>query len=104
PILIAIVVWDRVWDEDNELTEETFDWYAQDKEGNVWYLGEDSREYDDGNVSVEGSWETGVDGAEAGIIMEANPQIGDSYRQEYYKGHAEDMGDVVSLNASVTVP
>ncbi len=98
------VVWDRVW-LDEELTEETFDWYAQDKKGNVWYMGEDSKEYGDGNaVSTKGSWVAGVNGAEPGIIMEANPKVGDSYRQEYYKGEAEDMGDVISLKESVTVP
>lgn len=99
-----VVVWDRVW-LDDELIEETYDWFAQDKQGNVWYFGEDSREMEDGKVtSTEGSWEAGVDGAEAGIVMEAHPKVGDSYRQEYYKGHAEDMGDIVSLNETVTVP
>lgn len=101
--IATVVVWDRVW-LDEELIEETYDWYAQDKSGNVWYFGEDSKEYEDGKVSTEGSWEAGVNGAEAGIIMKANPAVGDSYRQEYYKGHAEDMADVVSLNQTVTVP
>jgi hypothetical protein len=102
--LRTTVVWDRVW-LDEELTEETFDWYAQDKEGNVWYMGEDSKEYENGKVvSTEGSWEAGVDGAKPGIIMEADPQVGDSYRQEYYPGHAEDAAKVVSLNETVTVP
>ena len=87
----TIVVWDRVW-LDNELIEETYDWYAQDKEGNVWYFGEDSKEYENGEViSTHGSWEAGIDGAEAGIIMKANPATGERYRQEYYKGIAEDM-------------
>jgi hypothetical protein len=100
----ATVVWDRVWLED-ELTEETFDWFAQDKQGNVWYLGEDSKEYENGKVvSTEGSWEAGVDGAKPGIIMEADPQVGDQYRQEYYAGHAEDQAEVVSLNETVKVP
>ncbi len=97
------VVQDRVW-EDDELTEETFDWYAQDKEGNVWYFGEDSKEYDDGEfVSDDGSWEAGIDGAMPGIVMKADPQIGDVYRQEYLEGEAEDMGAVVSLDESVNV-
>ena len=97
------VVLDRVWEE-GELIEETYDWYAQDNEGNVWYFGEDSREIEDGEiVSTEGSWESGVDSAKPGIVMKADPQIGDSYRQEYYKGEAEDMGEVVSLTESVTV-
>ena len=102
--ITATVVWDRVWLEE-ELIEETFDWYAQDKEGNVWYMGEDSKEYENGEVvTTEGSWEAGVDGAKPGIIMEADPQVGDQYKQEYYLGHAEDQAEVVSLNEEVTVP
>jgi hypothetical protein len=90
---------------DGQLIEETLDWYAQDKDGNVRYYGEDSREIEDGKVvSTEGSWEAGVNGAEAGIIMEAHPQVGDTYRQEFYKGHAEDMAEVFMLNVSITVP
>jgi hypothetical protein len=100
----CIVVRDRV-SVDGELVEETFDWYAQDKDGNVWYFGEDSKEYEGGEVvSTKGSWEAGVDGAQPGIIMQANPQIGDSYRQEYYKGEAEDMAEVISLTESASVP
>lgn len=88
-----------------ELTEKTFDWYAQDKQGNVWYFGEDSKEYKNGKVvSTEGSWEAGVDGAKPGIIMEANPHIGDTYQQELAKGVAEDMAKVLSLTESVSVP
>lgn len=99
------VVLDMVWVE-GVLTEETYDWYAQDKDGNVWYFGEDTKEYDEsGNViSTEGSWEADVDGAKPGIVMEANPQPGDSYRQEYYEDVAEDMAKVLRLNASVSVP
>jgi hypothetical protein len=90
---------------DEELIEDTFDWFAQDKEGNVWYLGEDTKEYENGEVvSTEGSWEAGVDGAEAGIVMLADPQVGDTYRQEWYPGHAEDAAEVVSLSEEVTVP
>ena len=81
----CIVVRDRVWI-DNELVEDTFDWHAQDKDGNVWYFGEDSKEMKDSVVvSTEGSWEAGVDGAKPGIIMKATPKVGDSYRQELYK-------------------
>ncbi len=99
----TIVVRDRVF-EDGELVEETFDWYAQDKNGNVWYFGEDSRDYEDGEVvSTAGSWEAGVDGAQPGIIMKGSPQVGDTYRQEYYAGEAEDMAEVLSLNESVTI-
>ena len=69
---------------DGELIEDTFDWYAQDKEGNVWYFGEDSKEYENGAVvNTKGSWEAGVDGAQPGLIMPANPQVGQTYRQEY---------------------
>jgi hypothetical protein len=90
---------------DGELIEDTFDWFAQDKEGNVWYLGEDTKEYENGEVvSTEGSWEAGVDSAEAGIVMEADPQVGDTYRQEWYPGHAEDAAEVISMNEEVTVP
>jgi len=101
----CIVVRDRVWDEDDELVEETYDWYAQDKDGNVWYFGEDSKEYENGVVvSTEGSWEAGVGGAEPRIIMKANQRVGDSYHQEYYKGEAEDMVEVVSLGETASVP
>lgn len=90
---------------DGQLVEMTLDWYAQDKQGNVWYFGEDTKEYTDGKVvSTAGSWQAGADGAQPGIIMEARPKVGDSYRQEYYKGEAEDMAEVLSLTESVTVP
>ena len=88
-----------------DLTEATVDWYAQDKQGNVWYFGEDSKELDHGQVvSTEGSWEAGVAGAKPGIVMEANPQIGDTYRQEYLPGVAEDMAKVTGLDVPITVP
>jgi hypothetical protein len=84
--------------------EKTFDWYAQDKHGNVWYLGEDSSDFVNGKwVRSEGSWEAGVKGAKAGIVMKANPRVGNVYRQEYYAGHAEDMAKVLSRNKSVAV-
>lgn len=99
----TIIVRDRKF-VDGELAEETFDWYAQDKDGNVWYFGEDSREYDEGKVvSTAGSWEAGLDGAQPGIIMEGNPQVGDTYRQEYLAGEAEDMAEVITFNETVTV-
>jgi hypothetical protein len=98
------VVRDTVW-VDGELEEDTLDWYAQDKDGNIWYFGEDSKEIDEGVVvSTEGSWEAGVDGAKPGILMKGSPQIGDTYRQEYYWGEAEDMAEVLSLSESVAVP
>ena len=87
-----------------QLVEETFDWYAQDDDGNVWYLGEDSHEFEDGEPVESGSWEAGVDGAKAGIIMKAEPRVGDRYYQEFYIGEAEDEGEVIAVNQSVTVP
>lgn len=90
---------------DGAMEEQTFDWYAQDNAGNVWYFGEDSKSYENGKfVSTEGSWEAGVDGALPGIVMQANPTIGDIYRQEYYKGEAEDMAEVLSLTETASVP
>jgi hypothetical protein len=92
--------------EDNgEVIEDTKDWYAQDIYGNVWYFGEISQEFEDGElVSIEGSWTAGVDGAKAGIIMKAAPAVGDVYRQEFSLGNAEDMGEVLSLTGSASVP
>ena len=85
--------------------EDTFDWYAQDRKGNVWYFGEDTKEYENGvAVNTEGSWEAGVDGAKAGMIMKARPRSGGAYRQEYYRGHAEDFAQVLGKVESVTVP
>ena len=100
----CVVVDDRAW-EGGQLVEQTYDWFAQDNKGNVWYFGEDTKEYENGKVvSTKGSWEAGVDGAKAGIIMQADPKVGQSYHQEYYPGEAMDMAKVISLNASVTVP
>ena len=100
----CVVVRDRAF-EDGELVEDTFDWYAQDNDGNVWYMGEDSKDVENGQVvSTEGSWEAGVDGALPGIIMLAKPLSGLAYRQEFYAGEAEDMGQVLTLNETVTVP
>jgi hypothetical protein len=91
--------------EDGKLVEDTFDWYAQDARGNVWYLGEDTTEYENGKpVSKEGSWEAGVDGAKAGIVMLAHPRLGRRYRQENYPGHAMDAAKVLSLREQVEVP
>ncbi len=97
------VVHAREWIED-VLTEDTFDWYAQDKQGNVWYFGEATEEIENGKVvSTSGSWEAGVDGALPGVIMPANLFPGLWYRQEYYKGEAEDAAQVLSLNKTITV-
>jgi hypothetical protein len=88
-----------------ELTEDTYDWYAQDAQGNLWYFGEDTTEYENGKVKTkEGSWEAGKDGALPGIIMPANPQVGMTYREEYYKGHAEDGASIISTDALAKVP
>ena len=90
---------------DGALAELTFDWYAQDRAGNVWYFGENTAEYENGEVvSREGSWKAGVDGARAGIIMNATPRVTDSYRQEFAPGEAEDMYWVVNRGEKRTVP
>jgi hypothetical protein len=86
--------------------ERTFDWYAQDRQGNVWYMGEDSLELKHGHfVKASDSWQSGVNGAQPGIIMPAQPKPGDAYRQEYYPpGEALDEARVLGLNGSVKVP
>jgi hypothetical protein len=85
--------------------EVTDDWYAQDRAGNIWYLGEFTTEYENGKpTTTEGSFEAGVDGAQPGIIMPAKPRVGLRYRQEYYKGHAEDKAQVLSRKEQVEVP
>jgi hypothetical protein len=85
--------------------ERTFDYYAQDTQGNVWYLGEDTTHFlPNGKADTSGSFQAGVDGAQPGIIMEANPQIPDAYRQECYAGQAEDTAWVVGTTGSVRVP
>jgi hypothetical protein len=102
--IAATVVHDKVTAH-GELVENTFDWYAQDSCGNVWYLGENTKEYENGVVvTTEGSWEAGVDGAEAGVIMPADPQVGQSYRQEHYAGHAEDDAAILSLDEQAETP
>ncbi len=104
--IAATIVHDQVF-VDGELTEDTFDWYAENKTGDVWYLGEDTRELENGEVvSTEGSWEAGVDSAKPGVIAWADPaaHIGEEYRQEFLAGVAEDFGKVVAVDQSVTVP
>ncbi|HUQ04824.1 MAG TPA: hypothetical protein VM261_20120 [Kofleriaceae bacterium] len=87
------------------MIEDTYDWYAQDPDGNVWYLGEDTTEYVNGQpAGTAGAWEAGVDGALPGVVMLGAPQVGMVYRQEYYAGEAEDVANVERLDASVTVP
>jgi hypothetical protein len=90
---------------DGNLLEKTSDWYAQDDHGNVWYLGEDTAAYlPNGKVDTSGSWEAGVHDAEPGLIMEADPQIPDAYRQEFLSGQAEDTAWIVDRGGSVSVP
>lgn len=99
----AVVVRDTVT-VDGALAEDTYDWFAQDAEGNVWYFGEESTDYEDGQpVSTEGSWEAGVDGALPGIVMPADPTVGFAYRQEFYEGEAEDMGEILRLGRRTEV-
>ena len=91
--------------QDGQVLEDTFDWYAQDDEGNVWYLGEDTAEFEDGRItSREGSFEAGVDGAQPGIVMPAEPARGQRYRQEFLVGEAEDQGAVLSAEELVEAP
>jgi len=102
---VAITVVHHLSYEDGVLVEDTLDWFAQDVDGNVWYFGEDTKELDeDGNVvSTEGSWEAGVDGAQAGIIMPADPKKGDKYQQESAPDIAEDMAQIVGFEDSLCV-
>ncbi len=102
---IPCVVVEDTATHDATLLEKTEDWYTQDAEGNVWYFGEDTAEYENGKVSnTEGSWQAGVDGAQPGIVMPAHPNVTDSFRQEYYPGQAEDTFWIVSLTQPVSVP
>ena len=90
---------------DGTLLEKTSDWYAQDKQGNVWYVGEATAAYrPTGKVDTSGSWEAGVDNAEPGLVMKAKPQIPDAYRQEFLSGEAEDTAWIVGTSGSATVP
>jgi hypothetical protein len=102
----AVVVRDVVTDaRSGEPLEVTDDWYAQDSDGNVWYLGEETAEYENGRpVSTAGSFEAGRDGAQAGVIMPANPEPGMAYREEHYPGEAEDEARVLSVDEQAAVP
>ena len=102
--ITATVVHDVLTDH-GELVEATFDWYAQDDCGNIWYLGEDTKEYENGVVvSTAGSWQAGVNGAQAGVIVPADPVPGLTYREEYLAGEAEDAATVLSTQEQVQVP
>ena len=99
----CLVIQDDVTEE-GQIVEQTEDWYAQDKAGNVWYFGESFKErLDDGSFSTQGSWLAGVDGVQPGIIMEGQSHLGDNYNQEQASGVAEDKARVIGLNQSVTV-
>jgi hypothetical protein len=102
--VVCVVVRDVV-SEGGEPVEVTDDWYAQDAGGNVWYFGEETAEYENGEVvSTSGSWEAGVDGAQPGIIMPGDPRVGMRYHQEFYAGEAEDQGEIIEIGASARVP
>jgi hypothetical protein len=96
---------DRLYAE-GHLAERTTDWYAQDSRGNVWYFGEATAELNKAGkvTSREGSWLAGVGDAEQGVFMPARPKVGQTFRQEYFKGQAEDHFAVLNLSASVVVP
>jgi hypothetical protein len=101
----ATAVSDVATKPDGTLLEKTTDWYAQDRQGNVWYLGEKTAAYDpDGTVDTSGSWLAGVNDAEPGLIMEAHPAVPDAYRQEYLQGEAEDTAWVVRVGGRLHVP
>jgi hypothetical protein len=101
----CVVVKDKVFLNHRGLTEDTFHWYAPNKGSNVWYFAEDKKELHDGRVeSTQGSREAGVDGAKPSIFMQADPKVEEIYRQEYYEGEAMNMGTVLSLDGSATVP
>ncbi|HEY7486494.1 MAG TPA: hypothetical protein VH912_18670 [Streptosporangiaceae bacterium] len=91
--------------EGGAVKEDTYDWYAQDRDGNIWYMGEATKEFHKGKPpNTEGSWEAGVHGAQPGVIMPARPTPGLLYRQEYYRGQAEDAGQILALDEHVRVP
>jgi hypothetical protein len=90
--------------EDGELVEQENDWYAQDSAGNVWYLGEQAREYENGKVKATSTWQAGVDGAQPGVVMPAEPAAGLAYRQSHYAGKEEDRADVLSSKERVEAP
>jgi hypothetical protein len=90
---------------DGSIIEDTLDWYAQDSKGNLWYLGEDTAEFENGTITSRGgSFEAGRDGALPGIMLPADPAPGMRYRQEYYQGEAEDNGEVLSTAEMAEVP
>lgn len=102
---IAATIVDDIVFQNGHATEHTHDWYAQDSRGNVWYLGENAFDFVNGQWQLaDDSWEAGVDGARPGLIMEANPRVGDVYAQEHFPGHAMDAASVASTDATISVP
>ena len=102
---VACIVVHSVVTEKGKLAEETYDWFAQDKDGNVWYFGENTKEMHGGKFSTEGSWEAGVGQNQPGMIMPAHPSPGKAaFRQEYSPGNAEDMAQIVAVKEPMTVP
>jgi hypothetical protein len=98
--ITSIIVRDLVT-EDGELIEDTDDYYAQDLDGNVWYMGEIAKNYEDGRLSdLDGSWRAGIDGAKAGILFKGNPIVGETLRQKFLLGEAEDIGETLSVTAN----
>lgn len=101
----CVVVTDVLKNDKGDILESTIDWYAQDKDGNVWYFGEDTKEYENGKVSsTAGTWKSGVNVAQPGIAMPGKPILGIPYRQEYLFNEAEDYGKIISTSETVTVP
>jgi hypothetical protein len=102
---VDCVVVSDVVTSNSTLTEKTTDWYAQDDKANVWYFGEDTKEYKNGVVtSTQGTWEAGVDNAKPGIVVQGKPKVGGLYRQEFRPGVAEDMARIMSVTATQRVP
>ena len=102
-VVSTVAVHDTV-SRDGQPLEDTLDWYAQDRDGNVWYFGEDTKQFDCAHVDTTGSFEAGVNGALPGIVMPGHPHIGDKYRQEFAKGLAEDIGEVLSVSGTEKTP
>lgn len=101
---VATLVYHDIVTLNGQLIEDTLDYLAQDNEGNVWYFGEDVNNYENGQLKDHsGSWLAGLDGAQPGIWMLAQPTVGQKYRQEYYKGEAEDVGEVIKVDQAFTI-
>lgn len=101
----TVVVLDLVEDEKGQKIEETFDWFAQHVNGDVWYMGEISLNYEDGDIrDIDGSWRSGVDGAQPGILIRANPVLREVLRQEFDANNAEDLARADAFDANVSSP